>query len=99
MEKKFNCWKCKYRGEVPGSCHISCKHPSIEEPTSDEKFQTLLASVGRAPAITKDSKDLNIVGSAHGKRSGWFNFPYDFDPVWLENCDGFALHEKGEVAA
>jgi len=25
QEKK--CWDCKYRDEVVGSCHSSCKHP------------------------------------------------------------------------
>jgi len=39
--------------------------------------------------MMKNSKKLNIKGNSHGIASGWFNFPYNFDPVWLENCDGY----------
>ena len=31
----------------------------------------------------------NVRGSVHGVRKGWFYWPFDFDPVWLEACDGF----------
>jgi hypothetical protein len=24
---------------------------------------------------------------------GWFVWPLNFDPVWLENCDGFSDNE------
>lgn len=35
-----------------------------------------------------DRRKLNIKGNARGIHMGRFNWPYDFDPVWLENCDG-----------
>lgn len=95
-ERKFNCFKCKHRGEVPGSCHISCKHPSIEEATSEEKVQTLLASVGRSPQVERECKDLNIKGNPQGIAGGWFHFPFNFDPTWLENCDGFEAKDLEE---
>lgn len=25
----------------------------------------------------------------HGVKNGWFYWPLNFDPVWLEACDGF----------
>lgn len=28
-----------------------------------------------------------VVGAAHGIKSGWFMWPFNFDPVWLESCD------------
>ena len=28
-------------------------------------------------------------GHPHGIRNGWYLFPFNYDPVWLENCDGF----------
>lgn len=37
---------------------------------------------------------LNIKADPTGIKKGWFNFPFNFDPVWLDNCDGF---EKVEV--
>lgn len=33
-------------------------------------------------------------GSAHGIRNGWFRWPVNFDPVWLETCDGFSTREE-----
>lgn len=32
---------------------------------------------------------LNIQGATHGIVNGWFFWPINFDPVWLQNCDGF----------
>lgn len=31
-----------------------------------------------------------VSAHAYGVRSGWFTWPFDFDPVWLLNCDGFS---------
>ena len=67
-EKKFDCYKCKYRAPRPGDCHSSCEHP-------DAKLGELAS--------------LNIKGNEHGIKNGWFFWPWNFDPVWLENCDGF----------
>ena len=64
---KQDCYKCKYRGEVPGDAHSSCRHPKAGE--------------------------CNIQGNQHGIKSGWFMWPFNFDPVWLENCDGFKEKE------
>jgi len=37
---------------------------------------------------------LNVKGHPHGIKNGWFIWPFNFDPVWLENCDGFTPKEK-----
>jgi hypothetical protein len=36
---------------------------------------------------------LDIRGDSHGIRMGWFFWPANYDPVWLENCNGF--YKKG----
>ena len=85
-----NCYECVHRGTLPGSAHSSCKHPAnakaAENPMGE--FFAIMAGVGRAPPIQADT-GLNIKGNAHGIKSGWFNWPYNFDPVWLDSCDGF----------
>lgn len=88
---EFNCYKCKYKENVSGSCHSCCNHPSLkrEEESSHEKLINIFARVGRMNPINKNNKELNIKGSSYGISKGWFNFPSNFDPVWLENCDGF----------
>jgi hypothetical protein len=90
-----NCYECEYRGGCAGSASSCCEHPSIEK-TSIGEIMGMLGSVGRVPTIIMENY-LDIRGNAHGIRSGWFNWPYNFDPVWLENCNGFK--KKGESDA
>jgi len=68
-DKKIDCYKCKFRRNIPGDCHSSCSHPNVGE-----------------NAVEK----LGIQGSPHGIRNGWFMWPFNFDPVWLQNCNGFS---------
>jgi len=94
IETKENCYSCKHRGTVPGSCHSSCHHPASTKVSSDNpmlELMSIFASVGRSEPVCVNPKELNIKANEHGIKSGWFNFPFNFDPVWLENCDG---HEK-----
>ena len=32
---------------------------------------------------------LKIRAADHGVRNGWFEWPVNFDPIWLESCTGF----------
>jgi hypothetical protein len=43
--------------------------------------------------VHPEARSLNVEGSPHGIRNGWFCFPYNFDPVWLNECDGFEKKE------
>ncbi len=91
-DKKFDCRTCRWKGGVPGSVHNSCKHPSLKKSVVNNPAMELMAafaSVGRVPPMNVSSKELNIRGDPHGIKKGWFNFPWNFDPVWLENCDGY----------
>ena len=38
--------------------------------------------------------DLSITANHHGIKKGWFTWPFNFDPVWLNNCDGYEEKEK-----
>lgn len=31
-----------------------------------------------------------VTGNPHGIKSGWFMWPLNFDPVWLQSCDSFS---------
>ena len=31
-----------------------------------------------------------VKGNPHGIKNGWFMWPFNFDPIWLELCDGFS---------
>ena len=37
-------------------------------------------------------EDPNMTGKPHGIKMGWFNYPYNFAPIWkTKRCDNFTL--------
>ena len=90
-----NCYECKYQGRVPGDAHSSCGHPETKAGHGDAMASmfAIFASVGRSePQIDIDAaKKLGIVAKRHGIVNGWFNWPWNFDPVWLTACTGFGV--------
>ena len=83
------CYECKHRGEVAGSAHSSCHHPKCSDVVDNPLvgLMSILGSVrGGLPPIPTG---LKVKGNKHGIESGWFNHPNNFDPTWLEECDGF----------
>ena len=87
---KPDCYKCKYRGNVEGDAHSCCLHPTITKNPMAEFF----ALVGIGDSSSPAAAELNIQANPHGVTSGWFAWPMNFDPVWLENCDGFKSKDK-----
>jgi len=85
MKKEFDCYKCKYRGTMPGDAHSRCNHPKVKQ--DDSMFGALADLLGGKNEEAR--QELNIKGDPHGIHSGWFMWPANFDPVWLRNCDGF----------
>jgi hypothetical protein len=58
-------------------------------------MMAIFASVGRTkPQIAESALELGIVIHETGLRKGWANWPWDFDPVWIENCKGFEEKES-----
>ena len=104
---KPNCWHCVHRGTVPGSAHSSCLHPATKA-TRSEPFMQLAGMVGKrgGPELAamasqfgkgpeSAARQLNIKGAAQGVRMGWFVWPVNFDPTWLESCNGFEAKATG----
>jgi len=86
---KPNCYDCMYRGEVPGDAHSRCNHPSVSQDSNP--FGAIADMLAGKNIAARNA--LNIRGNKHGIRSGWFMWPANFDPCWLENCDGFKAKE------
>lgn len=78
------CYSCKHRRNVHGDCHSECVHPEVGDGISG--FIKLLMG----------ENSLNIRANSHCVSSGWFTFPLSYDPVWLENCDGFEEIENNK---
>lgn len=94
---KPGCYECKYRGEVPGDAHSCCRHPqSGLEGNPLVAMFALMASARKQPIpFIEHAAKLGIKANANGIQRGWFNWPFNFDPVWLEACEGFT--QKGET--
>lgn len=75
---KPDCYKCKYRGVLPGDAHSRCNHPA-----------NYMNTVSPIDWNTGKRKQLIVKGEEYGIKSGWFNYPLNFDPVWLLECNGF----------
>ncbi len=92
---KPNCYDCVHRRDIPGDTHSRCAHPTIPKP---EPLDKALAIMGRPGTFAvKSARDLNVTANRHGILRGWFNWPLNFDPTWLENCEGFTARLKPEV--
>jgi hypothetical protein len=90
-DNKPNCYECKWRGEVPGSCHSSCHHPAFAA-AHDDPLGALFGLLGKRGPLAQSqitADECKVEGHLHGIRSGWFVHPYNFDPVWLKSCTGF----------
>jgi hypothetical protein len=86
---KPNCYACIHRRELVGDAHSRCANPRIS--SEDAIISPMLLLTGKIPPAMKR---LNVTASQHGIRSGWFMWPMNFDPTWLESCDGFAAKEQ-----
>jgi len=83
------CYKCKYRGTIPGDAHSCCKHPLVGNNTNPF-IMGMDALMGK---YDEAAQKLGITANPTGVRKGWFFWPANFDPVWLENCDGYTEKE------
>jgi hypothetical protein len=50
----------------------------------------------RGGGFNLGEKAMGFVGHPHGIAMGWFQFPLNFDPIWLLKCDGYQERKAGE---
>jgi len=96
---KPNCYECKHRRSVPGDAHSRCAHPAFEDGATPilALIATLHASRRGGP-IAATKGEITVKGNPHGIKSGWFMHPINFDPVWLEECNGFEAKQSTAVS-
>jgi hypothetical protein len=83
---KPNCYKCKHRGAADYSAHSTCNHPIFDAVRGGKFLQMIWMLKGLKSPF---EKRLNVTYNQHGFNHGWFMWPINFDPVWLNSCDGF----------
>jgi hypothetical protein len=94
MKKK--CSECIHEATIPGNCHSKCVHPELKD-IWDHPLSELISISGKnfgIPFMLDITAGFNIRYNSYGFNNGWFQWPFNFDPVWLENCDKF--EEKNE---
>jgi len=85
-----------YRQDLDGDCHSKCHHPSIKD-NVESSIGNLLQCFGkRAGNIFISKNPINVKVNEHGLKNGWGNFPYNFDPIWIQSCDGYRESEIDE---
>ena len=88
----MDCYKCKFRGSVPGSAHSSCN--VIRQASDIEKARELELLIAGGQVSLTDQDDNPIVKlNPHGVKSGWAMWPLDFDPTWVDSCGFFKEKE------
>lgn len=61
------------------------------------RMMAIFGSVGRVPPVggNQQNKGIKVVGDEYGIRSGWFQYPLNFDPCWLNKCSAYLEgHQK-----
>jgi hypothetical protein len=71
---------------TPPNCH-TCRH-----------HRSLLPESMHSRCVHPWPEHLRVEGDAYGRACGWFNWPQDFDPTWLLECNGWeAMEERRAV--
>ena len=90
-----DCYKCLMRGSVPGSAHSCCKALRHKAPHPNDpdviKLETHL-SIGLVELKGSEDEPLILI-NPHGRKNGWANWPLDFDPVWVSECQFYHPEE------
>lgn len=88
-----NCYTCIHRRNLSGDAHSRCAHPKVDSGGGD-MFSGIIAMVEAMVGNKQVANPLNVRANAHAIRSGWFMYPFNFDPAWLESCDGHTKKEE-----
>jgi len=96
---KPNCYQCKHRQDLAGSAHSSCEHPALKDGvTPILALLATLHSSQRGGPIAVGNGGFTVKGNQHGIKNGWFMHPLNFDPSWVEECNGFESKQSSAVS-
>ena len=89
------CFGCVHRRPVASSSLIACAHPVAVDfagqNPADSPITTMSAADRALLPQLRPHRGIKVDGHSYGIRSGWFAWPYIFDPLWLYSCDGLEL--------
>lgn len=76
-----NCSTCAFRESISGDCHSKCNYPRI--PSKERVLISMLGMVNPDELNKFTHTNFNFTVPDHALQSGYFNFPENFDPVWI----------------
>lgn len=80
-----DCYKCKYRGNIPGNTHSRCNVISSTNEPSSKELELLIGS-GLYKLVNSNTNEPLVKLNPHGVKMGWAIWPINFDPIWVEEC-------------
>ena len=88
--------KCKHVRSIVGEAHIKCDHPSLLKHRARllTEMLTMFRANKRSTFLDILMEELGVEAVQTGIENGWFNWPLNFAPVWLVNCDSFEENEQ-----
>ena len=75
----MNCRSCKHRRDLIGDYHSACA-------AIDGSVQMAAFSIVQLMGQLKTDQ-VNVQFNPHGIKNGWCNWPFNFDPIWVESCN------------
>lgn len=85
------CWGCLHSRTIPGNAHLACHHPATLV-AHRHPLAPVITVTGNALPLAVPG--LSVAGLDQGIDRGWFAHPFNFDPVWLVACDGYAPEDE-----
>lgn len=83
---KAPCEVCIYHRGIPGDAHKRCTHPKTATgPIS--RIPDLIGAI--SGGLTLDialADELGVKVDMTGVKAGWCNWPHNFDPIWILDC-------------
>ena len=84
----MDCHSCKHSASIPGDCHLKCIHPETKH-IWDVELSDFLSLIGKQVTFAYPVDSMDIKLNDHGYKNGWANWPFNYDPIWLDNCNKF----------
>jgi hypothetical protein len=92
-----NCYNCKFKGFVGGSTHISCTVLRITGTDFKVELLEFMLATNQVDLIDTRTNEPHVQINEYGRKSGWANYPLDFDPIWIDKCSFYTEYEKPPI--
>lgn len=92
-----NCYNCVYRSRAGSNTrHSRCDHPVIDKLMSDpDALVLVMDGLVNKHKIPSGLWGLEVEVKSSAIANRWGLWPFNFDPIWVEECNGFKAMGDG----